>query len=196
MYPEGKVMFDPERIVEDVAHQTSAYFGQFLKTMFRDKAEALNAIEGDSWGDAIRQDSPLTEAVRLLVRVANNDIPGDLADEDLLGDVEAAIDSVCGKLFASPGNPHHYEIPVQFWNTELGQVIRHCQLWLRGDDLITYTEAAGILWPNDDVQAARMRIKRMVERGELTGYSDPQENNPQRAARVSRLEIEQRQGEL
>jgi hypothetical protein len=175
-------MFDPERIVEDVARQTSAYLNQFLK-----------GIGETTWDGVIRRDSPLVEDIRLLVQVANNDIPGDLADEDFMNDVETAIDSVCRKWFSSPGNPHQYEIPAKFWNTELGQVIRHCQLWLRGDDLITYTEAAGILWPDDDVQVARMRIKRMVERGELTGYSDPQESNPQHAARVSRGEIEQRQ---
>jgi hypothetical protein len=124
------------------------------------------------------------------VRVANGEIPGDLADELLMSDVDVAMEAICKQLFTAPGSQQRYAIPSQFWNTDLGAVIQHCQLWLRGDDLISYTEAAVILWPNDDVQAARMRIKRMVERGELTHYADPHENNPQRAARVSRQEIE------
>ncbi len=60
------------------------------------------------------------------------------------------------------------------------------------DYFLTYTEAAEILFPDANLQSARMRIRRMVERGELTAYIDPRENNPQHAARVSRQEVEDR----
>lgn len=188
-------MFDPDEITRDVIRQLSGYLAQLVKTLLRDKAN-LARLEVEDWDEVVIELSPLKDNIRLLIRVANGDIPGDLADEDLIGDVEDAIDSVCSQLFRAPGGSRQYAIPPIFWNTPLGQVIRHCQVWLRGDDLITYTEAAELLWPDDDLQAARMRIKRLVERGVLSGYTEPRENNPQRAARVSRAEVlEQLEGE-
>jgi hypothetical protein len=181
-------MFDPDEITRNVIQQLNGYLAQLVKTLLRDKANLVR-LETENWDAVVTELSPLKEEIRLLTRVANGDIPGDLADEDLIGDVEDAIDSVCSQLFCAPGSSRQYAVPPTFWNTPLGQVIRHCQVWLRGDDLITYTEAAELLWPDDDIQAARMRIKRLVERGVLSGYIEPRENNPQRAARVSRLEV-------
>jgi hypothetical protein len=178
-------MFDPDEIARDVIQQLSGYLAQLVKTLLRDKAN-LARLEAEDWDKVVTELSPLKGST---ARVANGDIPGDLADEDLIGDVEDAIDSVCSQLFRAPGSSRQYTVPPTFWNTPLGQVIRHCQVWLRGDDLITYTEAAELLWPDDDIQAARMRIKRLIERGMLSGYMEPRENNPQRAARVSRLEV-------
>ncbi len=178
-------MFNADKISSDLIEQISHHLSRLMRHLLGEFAQV-------PLPDQIRQDSaPLLEQVRLLVRVANGDIPGDLADEDCLADVEEAIDSICQALFAAPGSPRRYTIPNSFWDTDLGQVIRQCQMWQRGDDLITFTEAAEIMWPDQDVQAARMRIKRMVERGELTGYTDPRASNPQHAARVSRLEVEE-----
>jgi hypothetical protein len=67
------------------------------------------------------------------------------------------------------------------------------QAWLRRDDRIGYTEAAQLLFPElaqANIQAARMRVKRMVERGELMMYIDPSEPNPTQQARLSRQAIE------
>jgi hypothetical protein len=67
------------------------------------------------------------------------------------------------------------------------------QAWLRHDDLIGYTEAAQLLFPDlaqANIQASRMRVKRMVERGELMMYIDPSEPNPTQQARLSRQAIE------
>jgi hypothetical protein len=181
-------MFDLDEITRDTIRRLNSYLAQLVKTLLRDKAN-LARLEAENWDQVATELSPLKDDIRLLTRVANGDFPGDLADENLIEDVENAIDSVCSRLFLSPGSLHHVVIPPAFWNTPLGQVIRHCQVWLRGDDLITYTEAAELLWPDDDIQAARMRIKRLVERGMLSSYTEPRENNPQRNARVSRAEV-------
>ncbi len=181
-------MFDADAITANIANHMRRYVQQWLPTL------QLEALPDGSWSVEFVDDSPLIEQIRLLVRIANGEVPGDLADDLLMSDVEAAIETICSRLFTAPGSPQRYAIPPHFWNTDLGLVIQHCQLWLRGDDLISYTEAAAILWPDEAVQTARMRIKRMVERGELTPYLDPHENNPQRAARVSRFEIENMQG--
>ena len=183
-------MFDAARIVQEMTTQMSVYFSRTLRVLFDRDSLPTMRLDNESWQRAIEQTTAFRDEIRLLVRIANGEIPGDLADDIVMGEVEDAIESLFKTLFASPGNPRHYAIPHQFWSTELGLVIRHCQLWLRGDDLITYTEAVAILWPDDDIQVARMRMKRMVERGELTAYVDPTEANPQRAARVSREEVE------
>jgi hypothetical protein len=67
------------------------------------------------------------------------------------------------------------------------------QAWLRRDDLISYTEAAQILFKDlagQNIQAARMRIKRLVERGELMSYLALDEANPTQQVRVSRQAVE------
>lgn len=183
-------MFDADRITRDVIQQMSGYLGRFLRTLFP-TGELPPALSETDWQALLDRPNALSNDIRRLVRVANGDIPADQADDLFMEDVQDSIRSVCKTLFAAPGSPHAYEIPPLFWGTELGRVVRHCQLWLRGDDLITYTEAAEILFPDADLQIARMRIKRMVERGELTAYIDPRENNPQHAARVSRQEVEE-----
>lgn len=181
-------MFDPDEITQDVIRQLNNHLARLVKTLLRDKAN-LARLATENWDQVAAELSPLKDEIRLLTRIANGDFPGDLADENLFEDVKNAIDSVCSRLFLTPGSPREIAIPVTFWDTSLGQVIRHCQVWLRGDDLITYTEAAELLWPDEDIQVARMRIKRLVERGVLSSYIDPRENNPQRNARISRAEL-------
>ncbi|MBZ0305667.1 MAG: hypothetical protein K8I82_06330 [Anaerolineae bacterium] len=178
-------MFDSKQLTQEVLQQMTAHFAHLVHTLLQDKTN-LPRLVTDDWAAVIDHLTSLKQDIRLLTQIANGDIPGDLADDDLMNDVSQAIESVCRALFSSP---RQYTIPSAFWNTELGRVIQHCQVWLRGDDLISYTEAAELLWPQESVQAARMRLKRMVERGELTAYTDPQENNPQHAARVSRAEV-------
>jgi hypothetical protein len=71
-------------------------------------------------------------------------------------------------------------------------VLARAQAWLRHDDLISLTEAAQLLFPgiaDTNLQAARMRVKRLTERGELMVYLAPDEPNPTQQARVSRQAI-------
>ena len=183
-------MFDPDEITQEVTSQIGRYLKHLFQAFFPHEANLPLNLSTENLEHLFRP-SPFAEEIRLLVRIANGEIPPDLADDILIEEVEEAIQSVSKKLFTAPGQPHHSPIPAPFWDTELGRVVLHCQLWLRGDDLITYTEAASIVWPDDVIQVARMRVKRLVERGEWTAYSDPLENNPQHAARVSRQEVEQ-----
>jgi len=60
-------------------------------------------------------------------------------------------------------------------------------------NLISYTEAAQILFKDlagQNIQAARMRLKRLVERGELMSYLALDEVNPTQQVRVSRQTVE------
>ncbi|GAB4432204.1 MAG: hypothetical protein Fur0044_29750 [Anaerolineae bacterium] len=59
--------------------------------------------------------------------------------------------------------------------------------------MISYTEAAQILFKDlagQNIQAARMRLKRLVERGELMSYLALDEVNPTQQVRVSRQAVE------
>ncbi|MBE7474653.1 MAG: hypothetical protein HS114_36440 [Anaerolineales bacterium] len=59
--------------------------------------------------------------------------------------------------------------------------------------MISYTEAAQILFKDlagQNIQAARMRIKRLVERGELMSYLALDEVNPTQQVRISRQAVE------
>jgi hypothetical protein len=64
---------------------------------------------------------------------------------------------------------------------------------LRRDDLISFSEAAQILFPvlaRTNLQAARMRLKRLAERGDIMIYLAPDEPNPTQQVRVSRQAVE------
>ena len=104
-------MFDANRIVQDITGQMSGYFRRTLRSLFDSDVLPTPVLDDDAWQSAIQQNTSMIDAIRLLVRVANNEIPGDLADEIVMGEVEDAIQLVCKMLFASPGNPRHYEIP-------------------------------------------------------------------------------------
>ncbi|MCQ3980105.1 MAG: hypothetical protein DPW09_42350 [Anaerolineae bacterium] len=65
--------------------------------------------------------------------------------------------------------------------------------WASRTNLISYTEAAQILFKDlagQNIQAARMRIKRLVERGELMSYLALDEVNPTQQVRISRQAVE------
>lgn len=73
-------------------------------------------------------------------------------------------------------------IPASFWTqSAMGQVMGRIQAWLKRDDLITSTAVARILFrelAKENIQAARMRVKRLVEGGKLMSYVALYEANP------------------
>ena len=81
-------MFDAERIIQDTTTQMSVYFSRTLKTLFDRETLPTTALDGDSWQQAIEQNAAFPDEVRLLVRVANGEIPGDLADDIVMGEVD------------------------------------------------------------------------------------------------------------
>ena len=114
--------------------------------------------------------------------------------DEMVGEIMDTLQSIIDLLFARAGGPYLYTIPPSFWSQPgIGQVLARVQAWLRHDDLISYTEAAHILFKDlaqENIQAARMRIKRLVERGKLMSYVALDEANPTRQMRVSRLTVE------
>jgi hypothetical protein len=116
------------------------------------------------------------------------------ADEQVIGATIERLQNLLDLLFLPANGQYSYRIPATFWTDPgIGQVLARVQAWLRHDDLISFTEAALLLFPelaHTHIQAARMRVKRLTERGELMVYSAPDEPNPTQHARVSRQAIE------
>lgn len=174
-------MFDADKIARDTVQTMINHLSHLYLRLAWSGSTHEAATQMYGWLES----SPVLEEVRLLVRAANGELARDPAT---LGEVAETIQSVVELLFAQPGS-NSYDIPDHFWSSDLGQVIRHAQLFARGDDLITHTEAAQMLYGAAD-ERELMRVRRLIERGEMTAYADPREPNPQKAGRVSRAEVE------
>ncbi len=137
------------------------------------------------------QQSPLLDNLTLLVRVANGEIRRAAADPEQQALIATTLQDVV-ELVLCPVWEGAYTVPETFWQTEIGQVCLRVQWWLRGEEMITLSEAAQLLFPDTQpAHAAYLRIKRLLDAGTLTAYADPAEANSQRARRVLRSDIEQ-----
>lgn len=175
-------MFDADAIARDTVQTLINHMSYFyLRLSWGGGPSPETAHAMHAWP----KNSPVLEEVRLIVRAANGELE---RDPDTVGEVVETIQTIVELLFSQPGSSS-YGIPEHFWGTPLGQAIRHAQLFTRGDDLITHSEAAQLL-RGDSGAADLMYIRRLVDRGELTAYADPREANPQHAGRVSREEVE------
>jgi hypothetical protein len=134
--------------------------------------------------------SPLRDDLTLLVRIANGELDRHSADAACVGEIVECVGRVIDLLFTPPFGRQVATLPDLIWaQPGIGQVLAHVHAWLRQDDLIGLTEAAQVLFPDlaaSNLQAARMRVKRLVARGVLMAYVDPSESNPTRQTRVSR----------
>lgn len=138
--------------------------------------------------------SPLREELALLVRVANGAIDRARTHEQTVGEIAETLQGICELLF-SPIGTHAYTIPPTFWSEDgIGEVCGAVWGWLHQDDLINYTEAASLLYPNLNASpdARSARVRRLVEKGKLTGVIDPSIKNPQHARRVLRSQVERK----
>lgn len=179
-------MFDQDTITRDVINRVLTHYRQLGQLLY---------WEGSS--DSINrpfQSSPLLNKVRLLVQIANEELDRAAVEDQVVGEVVDTLQDVIDVLFARANGPYAYTIPASFWSQPgIGQVMARVQAWLRRDDLISYTVAAHILFKDlagQNIQAARMRIKRLVERGELMSYVALDEANPTQQVRVSRQAVE------
>lgn len=179
-------MFDTDTIAHEVFSRVYAHYHQLGRVLYptgmREQPKPL------------LHDSPLYADVSLLVQVANGAYARATVDKDLLDNVFDAVQRLTD-LLTIPAGGTMLAIPAStFWaQPGIGQVLTHVHAWLRSDDLIGYSEAAHVLVPDlaeTNIQAARMRIKRLVERGTLLSYINPDEANPTRQMRVSRQAVE------
>jgi hypothetical protein len=179
-------MFDADAISHEVINRVLSHHQKIGRYLYRDGS-------ADSPTEPFRS-SPLRDEVVSLVRIANGEIDRATADEQMVGAIVESVQRMIELLFVRADESYGYSIPDTFWlQPGIGQVLAHVQAWLRGDDLIGYTEAAHLLFDDlaeENIQAARMRVRRMAERGTLMSYVDPDEANPTRRMRVSRQAVE------
>lgn len=174
-------MFDPHTITAQLTQRVSQHQQRLARYL-----AAAPLADGSA--------TPLAEDVALFVRIASGEIDRDRMDEEQIGVIIERFQGLLDLLFTPAGGTDSYQVPAKFWTeTPIGQVLTHVQVWLRRDDLISYTDAAHILFPDmaaSNLQAARMRVKRMAERGLLQSYADPRASNPTQQMRVSRMAAE------
>ena len=178
-------MFDSSAITDDVVLRVTQHYHEIERSLTWPAAET---------GTAPGYATPLHADIARFVQIANGQLDRAAVDDQTLGEVIERFQRLLDLLFAPASGLYAYTVPPSFWTqTAIGQALAHVQAWLRRDDLIGYTEAAQRLFPEltrTNVQAARMRVKRMVERGELMSYVDPSEPNPTQQVRLSRQAIE------
>jgi hypothetical protein len=178
-------MFNAATITDDVVSRVTQHYHQIERSLIWPTAEA-----GCAPGFA----TPLHADIARFVQIANGHLDRAAIDDQTLGEIIERFQRLLDLLFTPASGFYAYTIPPYFWTqTAIGQALAHVQAWLRRDDLIGYTEAAHLLFPDlaqTNIQAARMRVKRMVERGKLMIYIDPSEANPTQQARLSRQAIE------
>jgi len=158
-------------------------------------AEALKSETAAIVAALMQEYSHVVDKVDLLVRVANREISRDAADDACIEEVSAALKQVVDVFTAKTkvGLPAFWELPG------MGQLCAAVVRWLYGDDLLSYTDAAFVLF--DDAESLRpstliQRIRSLIMQGRLTPYIDPRQPNPRHAQRVLLAEVEQLRSEL
>jgi hypothetical protein len=138
--------------------------------------------------------TPLHATIASFVQIANGVVDRSTTDDSTIGELIERFQALLDLLFLPATGAYTYRVPATFWiDTTIGQLLAYVQAWLRQDDLISFTDAAQLLFPTlaqTNLQAARMRVKRLTERGELMLYHAPDEPNPTQNARVSRQALE------
>jgi hypothetical protein len=179
-------MFDNEPISRDVIQRVLTHYQQVKQHLYENG-------HSDS-PDIPFQNSLLKDEIKLLVQVANGEFDRATVNDQTIGQVMETLQDVIDLLFARVSGPYAYAIPNSFWSQPgIGQVLARVQAWLRHDDLMSYTEAAQLLFnelAQQNIQAARMRLMRLVKRGELMSYVALDEANPTQRMRVSRQAVE------
>lgn len=179
-------MFDAASLAEPILQRATQHY-----TLL---AHALHWSSPDAARSQGRPPTPLHADLALFVTIANGELDRASVDDQVLGDIIERFQNLLDLLFKPVSGYYGYSIPPNFWTTTpLGHVLARVQAWLRHDDLMSYTDAAHLLFPDmagTNLQAARMRVKRLVERGLLQGYSDPHEPNPTQQSRISRQAAE------
>lgn len=100
------------------------------------------------------------------------------------GVVYEGIQDLMEQLFAPPGLFATYQIPAEFWEHPLGQMVGRAWVWVQQDELITQAQAVELGAPS--VQA----VNNAIRDGRLRGYKTPEpEHQRQGATLVSKKEV-------
>ena len=179
-------MFDTTSIADDVVSRITQHYHHIGQNL---------AWPDTNWPHSTAQSpTPVHADIARFVQIANGEVDRTIANDQTIGELIERFQNLLDLLFLPANGQYSYRIPTTFWSEAgIGQVLARVQAWLRHDDLISLSEAAQLLFPkiaDINLQAARMRVKRLAERGDLMVYLAPDEPNPTQQARVSRQAIE------
>jgi hypothetical protein len=74
--------------------------------------------------------------------------------------------------------PITHKTPEEFWATPVGYMVLRAQIWAGQDRLISLSEAA------EQSGMSLSVLSQRISRGQIMGFRDPHEKNPQRARRI------------
>ncbi len=74
--------------------------------------------------------------------------------------------------------PITHKTPEEFWATPVGYMVLRALVWAERDRLISLSEAA------EESGMSLSVLSQRISRGQIMGYRDPYEKNPQRARRI------------
>jgi hypothetical protein len=179
-------MFDTMSIADDVVNRITQHYHHI--------GQSLAWPDTNRPRSTLRSPTPVHADIARFVQIANGDVDRATVNDQTIGELIERFQNLLDLLFLPANGQYTYRIPATFWGEAgIGQVLARVQAWLRHDDLISFTDAAQLLFPEiacTNLQAARMRVKRLTERGDLMVYRAPDESNPTQQARVSRQAIE------
>lgn len=177
-------MFEQEAIEQDLSRHLYRRYSQMHEALYSSDVLPKPAYD----------EGRLHQDLSVLIVIANGTMKRSEASQDQIADIlemtERLVDLLFGRVYdQTPG-----AVPPYFWNeTSVGQMLAHVQAWLRQDDLISLSDAAQLLYPElaeTNLQAARMRVKRLTEQGRLMQYRDLRVHNRMQQLRVSRQAVE------
>jgi hypothetical protein len=101
-------------------------------------------------------------------------------------DTAAAVVADCQAFQAWLNHaPITHRTPDEFWATPVGYMVLRALMWAEQDQLISLRDAAEISGMSLSVLSQR------ISRGQIPGYRDPKEKNPQRARRIRLSDLQQ-----
>lgn len=167
-------MFDPQTVTAEVVSLLTTHIHSLhMRLLWGSDPTADPPYSMQLW--QARESSPLREDITVLCRVANGDLDRASADDQRLMEIADTVQGIV-EITAAPPVLTSYTIDDAYFATSIGELIAHVILWQRGDDLITATEVATILYPHAMTgdraaqQAALARVRRAGENGSLVRY--------------------------
>lgn len=128
-------MFNADKITRDIHAEIDRHLFWLLQSRYIGGAEIAPLLQVEP-----ADQSPISDAVRLLVNAANNEIDRTTADASVVASVHEAVQSLCETLFAT-ALENAYSIPGTFWQSEIGrQMITAAQAWARGTNTVLATD--------------------------------------------------------
>jgi hypothetical protein len=164
---------------------------QTVTTPLRELRARIDTLLQDAApADAPLAAQPLAAQVKVFERIERGSLDRRTTDPTFVDEVEQAVEQLLAVLY-TPLDGRPFVLPRDAWtHSPLMKLLASVTYWLYQDDLISLAEAARWLY-GDSTDARLMRVRRLIERGQLRHYWLPGREAKQRSYLVRRSEVEQ-----